>query len=155
MSAAAASGWSMRTKVGGAKGGRAARGGGGGAGPEPEPESGSGFAQQVFKAKQAKGGCFSVQYSYDGGLLAAGFNDGNCFCFDTKTGKSKAFGGAYERGRTPVTALRFRPKNFTVRACPSPLRPLFRTGPARLPSYPWPATHSQFSRQGARADRKC
>jgi COMPASS component SWD3 len=83
------------------------------AGAEPEPESADGCPSKEFSAR-AKGGCFSVQYNYDGTMLAAGFNDGNCFAFDTATGKSKSFGGAYERGRTPVTALRFRPKNFTV-----------------------------------------
>ena len=90
-----------------------ARGGAGRAAAEPEPEDESGFRTKDFKAR-AKGGCFSVQYSQDGSMVAAGYNDGNCFAFDTATGKSKSFGGAYERGRTPVTALRFRPKNFTV-----------------------------------------
>ena len=102
MSKKAAMGWAGKNaKKGGAK-----------AEPEPEMDTG-GFAMRQFTAR-TKGGCFSVRYSHDGSNLAAGYNDGNCFMFDAATGKSKAFGGAYERGRTPVTALRFRPDNFTL-----------------------------------------
>ena len=101
MSKKAAMGWGKNVKKAG-----------GGAAPEPEMDTG-GFAMRKFTAR-TKGGCFSVRYSHDGSRLAAGYNDGNCFMFDAATGKSKAFGGAYERGRTPVTALRFRPNNFTL-----------------------------------------
>ena len=80
---------------------------------EPEPEADGSFPHREMKAR-AKGGCFSVRYSHDGTRLAAGYNDGNCFMFDTVKCKGKPFGGAYERGRTPVTALRFRPNNFTL-----------------------------------------
>ena len=55
-----------------------------------------------------------MRHNDDGTMLAAGYADGNLFLFDTITGKSAALGGAYERGRAPVTALRFRPKGFTV-----------------------------------------
>ena len=53
----------------------------------------SGFPKRSFVAR-AKGGCFSVRHSDDGNKLAAGYNDGNLFLFDTTTAKSVALGCA-------------------------------------------------------------